>query len=327
MELTPADKTKQELYRDARFTKKYDDIWQSVGKCVFCDLNEKYIFFEENGIVMTISLYAYIDGHFMILPRRHVRSTKDLNQLEWETIRKFSYIAKKLIKDVHGIKGTQLILRDGGIVAQSTVSDHLHIHCIPFDAPDLNQWNYRKLKYTPLENVNLYKQQRRKIIKLDIKYEEKYKNPSGLRIVCDLVILNRKNEVLLVERSEENKFMPDTLCLPGGHVDNFDKTLEAELVREIQEETGIRLDTKKISLLSSSISSVKYTFRSKPLKTRFALPSRFLWNVYIIKGFKKSSTLIPGSDSKTLHWVGLSKAIDLANVSPGIRNVLKNVKV
>jgi diadenosine tetraphosphate (Ap4A) HIT family hydrolase len=145
---------KQILYRDARFKKKYDDIWQSVGKCVFCDLNKKYIFFEENDVVMTISLYAYIDGHFLIIPRRHIRSVKDLNQLEWDTIRKFSYIAQKLFRQVHHIKGMQLIQKDGSS-AQGTVNEHIHFHCVPFDKPDLCVWNFRKLQYTPLENVAL----------------------------------------------------------------------------------------------------------------------------------------------------------------------------
>jgi diadenosine tetraphosphate (Ap4A) HIT family hydrolase len=84
------------------------------------------------------------------------------------------YIAKKLIRRVHDIKGLQYIIRDGGIEAQSTVSDHLHIHCIPFDAPDLSAWNYRKLRYTPLENAELYRKQRQKIVELSNKFREKY---------------------------------------------------------------------------------------------------------------------------------------------------------
>ena len=132
MQLSPEEQAKQEQYRDARSKGYYDSIWQSVGKCVFCDLREKYVIFEENGIVMTISLFAYIDGHFMIMPRRHVRTMKDLTQLEWETVRKFSYIAKKLIKEVHGVSGMQFVQKDG-LNAQSTVNEHLHFHCIPFD--------------------------------------------------------------------------------------------------------------------------------------------------------------------------------------------------
>jgi diadenosine tetraphosphate (Ap4A) HIT family hydrolase len=86
------------------------------------------------------------------------------------------YIAKKIIREVHGIKGLQYVLRDGGIVAQSTVSDHLHIHCIPFDAPDLNTWNYRVLKYSPLENAQLYKNNSEKINKLSRRFDKKYKD-------------------------------------------------------------------------------------------------------------------------------------------------------
>jgi diadenosine tetraphosphate (Ap4A) HIT family hydrolase len=84
------------------------------------------------------------------------------------------YIAKKMIRKVHDIKGIQYIIRDGGIEAQSTVSDHLHIHCIPFDAPDLSTWNYRTLKYTPVENANLFKAQSKKIKELAAKFETKY---------------------------------------------------------------------------------------------------------------------------------------------------------
>lgn len=174
MKLTPEEEKKQVYYRDARTGGYYGKIWTSVGKCVFCDLRDKYIFFEENGMVMTVALYAYIDGNLMIIPRRHVRSVKELTPEEWESARKMMYMAKKLIRKVHGIKGLQYIIRDGGIEAQSTVSDHLHIHCIPFDAPDLSKWNYRKLQYTPLENAELYKAQQKEITKLSQKFEDKY---------------------------------------------------------------------------------------------------------------------------------------------------------
>jgi histidine triad (HIT) family protein len=167
---------KQIAYRDARITGNYDQIWQNTGKCVFCDLKEKYIIHEENGMVLTIAVFAYIDGHAMIVPRRHIRSIKDLTPVEWEASRKLMYIAKKMIREIYGIKGLQYIIRDGGIEAQSTVSDHLHIHCMPFDAADLSVWNYRKLKNTPIENANLYKNNKKKIEKLSKRFSEKYEN-------------------------------------------------------------------------------------------------------------------------------------------------------
>ncbi len=172
--LSPEEQHQQELYRDARFKNSYDGIWQGVGKCVFCDLRKKYIIHEENGMVLTITLFAYVDGHMMIVPRRHVQSIKELTPLEWDTVRKLTYIAKRLIKKTHGIKGIQFIQKDGAD-AQSTV-EHIHFHCVPFDAPDLNVWNYRKLKYTPMENSALYQKQAKKIKDLSDKFDTKYQD-------------------------------------------------------------------------------------------------------------------------------------------------------
>lgn len=172
--MVDAERTKQEMYRDARVTGKYDNIWKSVGKCVFCDLRDKYIIYEENGVVLTIAVFAYIDGHAMIIPRRHVRSVKELTSDEWETMRKFMYIAKKMIRDIYGVKGMQIIQKDGAD-AQSTV-EHLHFHCIPFDAPDLAKWNYRQLVNTPVENTKLYTNKKNEIEKLAKRFAEKYQN-------------------------------------------------------------------------------------------------------------------------------------------------------
>lgn len=172
LDLTPEERKKQVYYRDARFTQQYDTIWKSVGKCVFCDMREKYIFYEENGVVMTVNLHAYIDGHMMIIPRRHIQSVKELTAAEWETFRKFMYIAKKLIREVYGTKGMQIIQKDGAD-AQSTV-EHLHFQCIPFDSPDLSVWNFRKLQLTPLESAAKYKLARDKITKLSKRFDKKY---------------------------------------------------------------------------------------------------------------------------------------------------------
>jgi dCMP deaminase len=174
LDLTPEECEKQEYYRDARTGGYYGKIWTTVGKCVFCDMREKYIVHEENGMVLTVPLYAYIDGSLMIIPRRHVKSAKELTSDEWETVRKFMYIAKKTVRKVHERKEMIYMLRDGGNLVNSTVQDHLHMHCIPSDGPDLNTWNYRKLRYTPLENATLFREQATSIAKLSEKFNEKY---------------------------------------------------------------------------------------------------------------------------------------------------------
>jgi len=66
------------------------------------------------------------------------------------------------------------MVRDGGNLVNSTVQDHIHIHCIPSDGPDLNTWNYRTLKYTPLENATLFRKQASSIDKLSERFSDKY---------------------------------------------------------------------------------------------------------------------------------------------------------
>ncbi len=319
-----SEQQKQIIYRDARFNKKYDNIWRSVGKCVFCDLNDKYVFFEENGVVMTISLYAYIDGHFLIIPRRHIRSAKDLSQQEWDTIRKFSYIAQKLFREIHNTKGMQLIQKDGSD-AQGTVNDHVHFHCVPFDKPDLCVWNFRKLKYTPLENVALYKKARKKIIDYELKYDQKYQKSTSLPIICDLVMINTNNEVLLEVRRQSYKFIPDTLVLPGGQVDRFDVSLESELTREVKEETGIDIAKLPISLLASRISKVKAIRYERYLKVKYPVQRQFIWNTYLLTEIDPNIKLLPGDDCQELIWQPINK-LEKSRFTPNLYKLLKELQ-
>jgi histidine triad (HIT) family protein len=175
MALTKQQQEQEEMFKTARTTGAYDQIWQTVGRCVFCDhdkTQENHEVYEEDGVYMTVPAYAYIDGHLLVIPRRHVRSVKELTPDEWETMRKLFYLAKKMIRKVYGIKGMQIVQKDGRD-AQSTV-EHLHFHCVPFDAPDLSSWNYRDLKNTPYENAEHYRAKGDKLAKLAKRYGEKY---------------------------------------------------------------------------------------------------------------------------------------------------------
>jgi diadenosine tetraphosphate (Ap4A) HIT family hydrolase/8-oxo-dGTP pyrophosphatase MutT (NUDIX family) len=316
MELTPDEQ--QVRYRDARFTKQYDGIWQDVGKCVFCDLKDKYILFEENGMALTITLYAYIDGHLMIVPRRHVRSPKELTDAEWDTVRRFQYIAKKLFKEVHGVKGMQLVQKDGA-EAQSTVADHLHFHCVPFDAPDLLTWNYRQLKYTPLQNVTLYRRQAKKIAAYDSKYTAKYVGTSALQVVVDVIMINELDQVLVQERLPENAIGANNLTLPGGGVDNFEIPLQQELAREVLEETGAVVDPAAMTLVDSRIETVPASRRSKHLGVDYTITRRFVWNTYELRGFDSKTKLTPGDDAHALHWIDLADVPNHPRISAGVK--------
>jgi histidine triad (HIT) family protein len=315
------ERTKQVRYRDARFTDSYDDIWKSVGKCVFCDLREKYIFYEENGIVMTVSLYAYIDGHLMIIPRRHVRSVKELTELEWATIRKFTYLAKKLIRQVHGVRGMQLVEKDGSD-AQSTVNQHLHFHAIPFDDPNLSTWNYRQLAYSPLESAQLYRRAGKALLRQNDKFNAEYRRPSTIRVIVDALIINGHNEILFQQRPEGMKLDPDWLSIPGGSVHNFDSTLEQELLREIAEECGIDFDPSEPRLIASRLSQLKYQHTEPHLKAQVVTPHPFMWNSYLIRTRLKPDAFTPGDDCEAIEWIPRAKVAQHPQISPEVKALI-----
>ncbi|HEY6736566.1 MAG TPA: NUDIX domain-containing protein [Candidatus Saccharimonadia bacterium] len=325
-QLPSEDRAKQIGYRDARFTKNYDGIWQNVGKCVFCDLRDKYIFFEENDVVMTVSLFAYIDGHLMIIPRRHVKTTKELTDREWRTVRKFTYLAKKLIREIYDIKGMQIVEKEGE-TAQSTVNQHIHFHCIPFDAPDLSTWNYRKLKFTPVENANKYRAASKKLLAQAAKYDVKYAQPETFRMSCDAIILNQHDEILFQERTEGMKLEPDYFTPPGGGVHTGDTSLEAAVVRELQEEVGVAFAPGDLSLITSRFDTMAYQRHEPHLNTKVVTPVRFFWNLYLLRTTLPHSAFTPGDDCAAIHWVPRAEVAKHAHISPEMKAIIAGLSL
>ncbi|MBM3208844.1 adenylyltransferase/cytidyltransferase family protein [Candidatus Shapirobacteria bacterium] len=114
----------------------YDKVLAEVekrGRCVFCDLKEKYLIAEKNGVVLTVALFPYIDGHLLIIPRRHVERLGELNEKEQETIFYLEKYGAKILKERLGVENIWILLREGeGIKAGKTVN-HFHVHLIPYD--------------------------------------------------------------------------------------------------------------------------------------------------------------------------------------------------
>ena len=135
---------------NARTYNAYGEIWRNTGKCVFCDLKDKYIITEKNKIVLTMNIFPYIDGHLLIIPRRHFESFEEMTKKEWSTMKDLADIGKKLIEKVTGNKDVWFLYRmPKGWTAQKTVP-HMHAHLIPFHK-DLFKWDYQEIKNSPEE--------------------------------------------------------------------------------------------------------------------------------------------------------------------------------
>ncbi len=301
---------KQVFYRDARFKKYYDGIWQNTGKCVFCDLRDKYILYEECGMVLTVSLYAYIDGQMMIVPRRHVTDSNELSTQEWEALRKLMYIARKLVRDVHGIRGLQFNQKHGAQTSQRTV-EHFHFNVVPFDAPDLSSWNPRELKHTPLENNALYKKAADTLIDSARSFDTKYSEGELARICVDALIVNERREVLVVKRSEKAPIADAEYTLPGGFIETLKRPLETELDREVFEETGLDISSHKKRLLSSKPITTKYMHHEPHLGEIVPRRITALCNTYLVRVAGRPK-LHAGDDSAEAVWISLDTVSDYA---------------
>ncbi|HSX39625.1 MAG TPA: HIT family protein [Candidatus Saccharimonadales bacterium] len=118
-----------EVQKNARKSAWYDEVNRNVTKCPFCDLKEKYLIAEKDGVVLTVNLFPYIDGHMMIIPRRHVESLDKLNKKEWQAMHDLISDGIKLVNTELKVENTNTLYREG---AKSGISlKHLHIHIIP----------------------------------------------------------------------------------------------------------------------------------------------------------------------------------------------------
>ena len=67
------------------------------------------------------------------------------------------------------------------------------------------------------------------------------KNHEDSKIVAKIVIIDNKNRVLMLKRSQYHKKYAGELDLPGGHVKNGEP-INKGLRREVEEETGIKIE-------------------------------------------------------------------------------------
>src|SRR3990167_3543707 len=144
-----------EIQKSARKSKWYEDVTRSLTKCQFCDLKEKYLICEQDNVVLTVNLFPYIDGHLMVIPRRHIASFDNITKKEWLAMQELLKIGMHLIKSELIIQNTNTLYREG---AKSGMSlEHLHIHVLPITTDFMRYekqkfvMEFQEIKFTPLE--------------------------------------------------------------------------------------------------------------------------------------------------------------------------------
>ena len=164
----PKDFYAPEYLKNARKSEWYDVVTRNLTKCPFCNLKEKYIIMEKEEMVLTVNLFPYIDGHLMIVPKRHVELFDDLNKAEWEAAYYLINLGMKIIRKQHNIENINTLYREGKNAGASL--KHFHIHILPVTEYFMKYekqkftWTFQDIKYAPLEEAKMLRETCKKFL-------------------------------------------------------------------------------------------------------------------------------------------------------------------
>lgn len=132
----------------------YDRVASSVEKCPFCDLKEKYLIYERNNVVLTVNLFPYIDGHLMVIPKRHIEKLSELTHDEWLVIKELVDAGVRVLKAEFNYDNINVLYREGNKESGSSLK-HLHVHILPITPDFLHYekthftWTFQTIKFPP----------------------------------------------------------------------------------------------------------------------------------------------------------------------------------
>lgn len=115
-----------------------------------------------------------------------------------------------------------------------------------------------------IETDLLEKSKETTILGLLAPYKEGIKKLLGIKkkqVYGDMVVRNFKGEILILQRSSQDDFQPGVWSLPGGKVEPGETPLQGA-IRELEEETGIRVEEVTELGLKKRTDSVSHYFET-----------------------------------------------------------------
>ncbi len=124
----------------------YDKIaaaHESSGRCVFCNLKEKYIITEYQDWALTINLFPRSTGDLLVIPKRHIESYGELTEKDHIAMGYLNQLAIKLLEKALSITAIYCLLREG----KKTDKTVRHLH-----GQVMNYWD-GLLTWHPMEEI------------------------------------------------------------------------------------------------------------------------------------------------------------------------------
>ena len=100
-------------------------------ECVFCNeiIIKKESFYEDNSFTAVYNIRPVVNGHCLIVPKRHVEELYELSEEEREDFISFSNKAVFIASKYSGTADFDFLMQKGENAGQSI--KHLHFHILP----------------------------------------------------------------------------------------------------------------------------------------------------------------------------------------------------
>ncbi len=108
--------------------------------CPFCSegVLSKQAVFEEDGCYALLNYKPAVEGHMLIIPKRHVERFEDLTAAEGAGIHAMIARVDRAERQALGATGYALLQKNGAEAGQSV--PHVHFHYFPRKQGDSNVW-------------------------------------------------------------------------------------------------------------------------------------------------------------------------------------------
>lgn len=97
--------------------------------CVFCDIKEDRIIYQDSLWVAILDGYPVSEGHTLLIPKRHCETYFDLNQVELGALVGAVDHVKEILDSKYQPNGYNIGMNCGEAAGQTVM--HCHIHIIP----------------------------------------------------------------------------------------------------------------------------------------------------------------------------------------------------
>ena len=112
--------------------------------CIFCDpeIRKKETFYESKKSLAIVDIKPVVQGHVLIIPKRHVEKFVELTEEEIVDIFSSVKIAYDILIKAFKATAFNLLIQDGREAGQSI--DHLHLHVSPRIKYDIDDKEFYK---------------------------------------------------------------------------------------------------------------------------------------------------------------------------------------